>query len=95
MIFASAHLLQHIAATARAFDIIGKYHFNSVRISGMKTVIPAGPVVCIIDILCGEVEIVVVCDVALRVAGILWLKKSPVDFIDFQWIIHGKILAFI
>ena len=78
MIFASAHLLQHIAATARAFDIIGKCHFNSVRISGMKTIVSACVPMIVGNVLRGKVQIKMIGNIFLRVIGVLRLKRTPV-----------------
>lgn len=78
MIFASAHLLQHIAATARAFDIIGKRHLDSMGTVGMKTIVSACVPMIVGLILRGKVQIKMIGNIFLRVIGVLRLKRTPV-----------------
>jgi len=97
VILASADLLHHIAAAARALDVVGKRHLDAVGAVGMETIISAVITVIVRDVLRGKIQVIVVCDIVLGVAEIgLRLQRAPVVLVDFEWIIaHGKILAFL
>ena len=86
-----------MTAAVRALDIVGESHLDAVRMVGVETIVSAMIAVIVRDVLRGEIQIIVVCDVVLGETGVgLRLQRALVDLVDFEWIVaHVKILAFL